>query len=108
MIFPAVSILDMMIVEIEKETKRAVKRRNEMPKMKVNLPCRIEVNNYHEFDDFQDKLRNVIPGVKVKEVGFNYDEDYVGVVYVGRFRDPTVQKIVKEIKKETEENDNDD
>lgn len=81
----------------------------------VNLPARIEVDDYHEFSYMQDHLRQLIPGVKVEEVGCapsNYLDRgccvYHGVVYVGRKSDDAVKKLIKEIKKEEKAFNNDE
>lgn len=68
--------------------------------VKVNLPTSIQVDDYHEFAGIGDNLEQIIPGVKVKEVGF-VDGQYVGVVYKGKLTDPDVAKLVKQIKADT-------
>ena len=67
---------------------------------KVNLPQRIAVDDYHEFDSIQDLLCDT--GIKVKEVGFIAPE-YIGILYVGRLRDPDNRNLVAEIKRQEQE-----
>lgn len=71
-------------------------------RMNVNLPVRVAVDDYHEFIYFQDKLRLIIPGVKVREIGFN--GDYLGVAYLGSLDAPRVKAIIAKIKQEEREN----
>lgn len=98
-----------MTKEIMKQKKKT------MARFTVNLPARIEVDDYHEFSYMQDHLRQLIPGVKVEEVGCapsNYLDRgccvYHGVVYVGRKSDDAVKKLIKEIKKEEKAFNNDE
>lgn len=65
--------------------------------MKVNLPCIIKVSDYHEFRSLQEQFRQIIPGIKVFEVGFTNAHLYEGVAYVGRKDDKKVRHLVKEI-----------
>lgn len=70
-------------------------------KVDINLPCRIEVTDYYEFSYIQETLRKVIPGIKVIEIGFT--GNYQGVAYLGRKRDVKVQRLIREIEKESDE-----
>jgi len=72
------------------------------PMSKVKLPQRVSVSDYHEFDSLQDYLSNT--GIKVKEVGFIAPE-YIGIIYVGRLKDPANAKLISQIKKAEREDD---
>lgn len=49
----------------------------------LNLPQLIKVNDYQEFGDLEDKLKQLNRRLRCTEVGFSGSK-YVGVVYVGR------------------------
>lgn len=73
----------------------------------VKLPCRVEVDDYHEFRYMQSHFNQLIPGAKVIEIGCappNYLNRnchvYHGVVYVGNKTDRAVQMLIKNIKEE--------
>lgn len=66
-------------------------------KTEVNLPQQITVRDYHEFQHLQNVMRKIIPGIKIKEVGF-YGGEYHGVAYVGTLHDKKCQMIVDGIK----------
>jgi hypothetical protein len=72
-----------------------------MQKMMVNIPARIGVADYHEFDTYQAVLRQLIPSVKVKEIGFA--GEYVGMVYEGNIKDKLNASLLRELTKEVEE-----
>ena len=57
--------------------------------MTDNLPLRVEVDGYHEFEQWQSALGSVIRRVKVKEIGFE-----LGIAYVGRLTDPVNAAMV--------------
>lgn len=72
-------------------------------KLDVNLPSRIEVSDYHEFTHIQNILRNIIPGIKVIEIGCINDLPhgyYQGIAYLGNKKNVKVQNLIKKIKKE--------
>lgn len=69
-----------------------------MQKMMVNIPARIGVGDYHEFDTYRAVLIQLIPGVKVKEIG--YAGEYVGIVYEGNLKDKLNASLVEELHKE--------
>jgi len=75
-------------------------------KINVNLPTTISVTDYHAFSFLQDDMRNVIPNIKIIEVGFNNDTGkYVGFIYIGNLRqEPNLSKF-REIKKMLKENE---
>lgn len=53
--------------------------------LKINLPTFIEFSDYHDISDFHNKLKQLIPGVKCKEVTpENGYYDYIGFFYSGR------------------------
>jgi hypothetical protein len=64
--------------------------------MNIKLPIELAVIDYHEFDYAQDYLRQIIPGVKVKELAFN--GKYLGIVYHGKLKDPVNAEMVKRIR----------
>lgn len=55
-----------------------------MSKLTLKLPRLIQCGDYHEFDEVQSTLRNLVGNnlVKVKEIGMT--DSYVGVVYIGK------------------------
>jgi hypothetical protein len=63
-----------------------------MPKMNVNLPNLIFVDDYHEFSYYTDNFSDIIPNLKIKELGKELGVDegryvglrYVGLIYVGK------------------------
>ena len=69
--------------------------------MKINLPARIEVMDYHEFDSLLEALKQIIPGIKVKEIGCV--GNYIGIAYVGNLQEIKNKKLFKAIKEETKE-----
>ena len=62
--------------------------------LKVNLPTIIGVDDYHEFSYLQRQMNIVVPGIKIKEIGF-YDGKYQGVAYVGNKSEPAVKKMIQ-------------
>lgn len=80
----------------------------------VKLPARIEVDDYHEFAYMQDHLRQLIPDVKVEEVGCapaNYLNRgccvYHGIAYLGPKTNVAVKALIKEIEEEEKAFQND-
>jgi hypothetical protein len=71
------------------------RKQDTMSEVKVVLPAKIEVDDYHEFAYLQDKLRAVIPGIKVREIGFT--SCYVGVAYLGRKTSPETADMIHKI-----------
>ena len=74
-----------------------------MPKTTLNLPRIVIVDDYHDFNVLQDALRWVIPGVKVREVGF-VDGKHKGVIYLGAMN-AAVNNLIQQIKQEEKEGD---
>lgn len=75
-------------------------------KLNVNLPTTIEVRDYHAFSFLQCDMRNVIPGIKIIEVGFNNETGkYVGFIYVGNLKDSTNKRIFNSVKKMIKDNE---
>jgi len=71
-----------------------------------NLPAWLEVQDYHEFPVLQDHLRQIFPGIKVKEIATGptrYSNPgcfaYHGVAYVGRKNASEVQSLILDISK---------
>jgi len=58
-------------------------------KVKANLPILVYSEDYHKMNYLESTGRRIIPGLKVKELGFC--KDYVGLVYVGKY--PSTKKI---------------
>ena len=67
-------------------------------RVKATLPAKISCIDYHQFEDAKHHLSQVIPKIKVKEIGF--DGMYLGIAYVGALTDPENALMVKEIKEE--------
>lgn len=71
--------------------------------MKANLPAIIVVKDYHEFPYIKDIMCGILPGIKIKEIGF--DGSYVGMVYAGSLKDKQNKKVLQEMRKRlTKEN----
>lgn len=68
--------------------------------MNINCPVKLIVNDYHEFDEIQEQMRKVIPGIKVKEIGFDAP-NYIGMAYIGNLKKPENQTLLKKIQKQT-------
>jgi len=62
-------------------------------KVMVELPIRLDVTDYHEFNDLRDHFRKLNPIIKVKEIGGHYS----GIAYIRELTDPANAKIVNEI-----------
>jgi hypothetical protein len=70
--------------------------------IKIKLPVVIAFQDYHEIPFFEDKLRCIIPGIKVREIGTRAPV-YEAVVYVGKKSAPAVQRLIKKTTKRWEE-----
>jgi hypothetical protein len=57
----------------------------------------VSVDDYHEFSSVQRILGLVIPGIKVKEIGFS-GCDYWGVAYTGKLTDPDNAAMIQSLK----------
>ena len=56
-----------------------------MPNPKITLPTVLQVDDYHEVDNLNFHLKQIIKGVKVKEVsGIVEDSFFYAVVYEGK------------------------
>jgi len=66
--------------------------------IKITLPQRIEVDDYHEFTDVQTYLKLLSKDLKVKELGCN--GRYVGIIYSGKLTDKENKILINEIKVE--------
>ena len=71
--------------------------------MKANLPAMIRVNDYHDFPFILDIIREILPKVKIKEVGF--DGSYVGMVYTGSLKDKQNKTFLAKISLVTDSGD---
>lgn len=72
-------------------------------KIQINLPAKVEVEDYHRFSSLQDNLRKLNSKIKVREVGFN--GSYMGIVYVGNLEDSENKLMFAEIKEESKKFD---
>lgn len=76
-----------------------------MSKPKIKLPTRLGFVDYHEVDYIKDTLRKIIPGIKVKEIGYSADShEYVAICYYKK-QDAAYKKLKAEIEAELEEAD---
>jgi hypothetical protein len=63
----------------------------------VNLPLRIDVDDYHEIESIGELLKKLNPRIKVKELGCN--GRYVGIAYIGTLNDDNVKNMIEQITK---------
>lgn len=70
--------------------------------MKIKLPCIISFRDYHDIDDFADKLRVIIPDVMVEEAGM-HSREYHAVVFATRRSDPKVQSLFDQVRQGEED-----
>ena len=74
--------------------------------MTVHIPILVHFDDDSDMPEAQALLRQVLPGTKVRHVGFYHDEEgrapYVGLVYHGSLRDPECQELIAEAEKKTE------
>lgn len=68
------------------------------------LPIRLEIDDYHQFDDIRDNFCKLVTGIKVKEIGFN--GNYIGIAYSGKLTDKKNADMIQKIKTESKEFDN--
>lgn len=74
-------------------------------KVEAELPAKISCDDYHEFSYLRDQFRQVIPKIKIKEIGFKIKDidcngEYLGIAYVGALTDTENALMVQAIKKE--------
>jgi len=69
--------------------------------IQIELPQRIKVSDYHEFNDISDafNLLGSTNKIRVKEIGFN--GAYIGIIYIGSLDDSDNAKMIKAIKRES-------
>jgi hypothetical protein len=65
-------------------------------KVVIDLPIRIDVSDFHEFDEYRNHFRKLNPIIKVKEIGGHYS----GIAYIRELTDPENARIVTEINEE--------
>lgn len=65
----------------------------------IKWPVLVEFQDYHEVADFQDTLRAILPGVKVREIG-NRRGLYVGIVYYGSLKDRKTAALIRQVRTE--------
>jgi len=74
----------------------------------IETPQIIEAGDYHDFEGIQEDYRKIIPGIKVKEIGFNPRLGlYIGLVYLGVLADPENGKMLGIEKKHLEQTNDD-
>lgn len=69
--------------------------------MKINLPQRIEVDDYHEFQDMERILRIVIPDINVTEIGCT--GRYIGMIHRYSRFDPENEDLYLKLKQEVKD-----
>lgn len=71
--------------------------------MKINLPTIINFYDYHEIDDFGDKLKAIVPGVKWLELdrALDWGKHYCAIFY--KAKDDTYKKMLKKYKNDLKE-----
>jgi len=67
-------------------------------KVNIELPAKVEVRDYHDFDDLEEQFRAMNPQIKVIEIGSS--NCYIGMVYIGRLADPENKQFCKRLEKE--------
>ena len=66
----------------------------------IRVPQIIEVGDYHDFEYLQEDYRKIVPGIKVKEIGFNPRiRHYIGIVYCGALKAPENREMLRAEKK---------
>jgi len=70
-------------------------------RFEIDLPKRIEVNDYHDFDGIRDMMKELGISVKVKEIAGIYE----GIIYVGFLSDKENAEMVKQIKEYWKDNE---
>ena len=68
-------------------------------KLTIELPIRLEVSDYHDFEEISRCYRLLNPNIKVKEI-YTDKSLYLGIAYTGKLTDPENQKMIKQIKDE--------
>jgi len=55
-----------------------------MSKYTIELPIRIDCDDYHEFSYLETFFKKLVEDIKIEEVGFDGSANkYIGIVYVG-------------------------
>jgi len=72
---------------------------------KVNLPVSISALARDDFNFILQAVKEIIPGIKFEEILGLVGRDYVAVFYVGKLTDPKVAKLITEIKRNLEKDD---
>ncbi len=72
----------------------------------VRLPKIFEKYDYHEFDELEEDFQELLPKIKVREVGFDDDIGlYVGVAYIGAKTSPENMKMFLKAKERVQDNE---
>ena len=64
------------------------------------MPVILEFDDYHDISYLHRQLKDIIPGIKAKEVGF-YDRQYHGIFYIKQ--DKQYKKLIAEDKALTDQ-----
>lgn len=67
------------------------------------LPQIVEVDDYHEFEEYARIFRLITTGVKVKEIGFT--GSYLGIAYSGKLTDARNRKLQAKIRERVRQYD---
>jgi len=71
------------------------------PKIR-SLPMVLEFQDYHEIDDFAEKLSLVVSGVKVRELSLLNSGVYGALIYTGRLTDSANRAMIEKVQAESE------
>lgn len=75
-----------------------------MVKATVKVPQIVEVEDYHDIEFLQEDYRRIVPGIKVKEIGFDQATGlYTGLVYLGTLKDSKNRKLLRDQEKHLQE-----
>ncbi len=66
------------------------------------FPIRLELYDYHGFDDAKEHYNKIDKNIKVKEIDFD-GFTYFGIVYKGSLKDRKNKALINEIKKHCKE-----
>lgn len=64
-------------------------------KIKIKLPAKVQVDDYHKFRYLQDSFQIVDKRIKVKEIGT--ENGYHGIVYVGNLKSEENAETIRQI-----------
>lgn len=85
-----------MEYEMEKEIQRRGMKSRCISGV-IRVPQIVDRDDYHDFESLQADYRKVVPGIKVKEIGFNYRiRSYIGMVYLGTLKDSANRRMLRD------------